>query len=206
MRLHGDCRQRVHGCLGTVRKRICARKLHVAAHFGELHLVDFHAEVAARLCRLGEVHGELAVLVVGGDVEVRSRHQVVAGEHRCARVARLAGRALRQGESNARDLLVGIGLAFPGDARLHAAEHVRRPADVGFRSAFGGIERIRVRRGDGNLRRTGEHERERDEQCAKRGAHGIRFQVLHVHVRSSTIKKPSPPTRRGPHPVHSPSG
>ena len=126
----------------TVGERIGAAKGLIAALDGKRHTVNLDAEIAAGRRRLAKVNLERLAVSLARGLHGRTIHEVLAREHRQSRVIGTKRRAVDKRQRKTAQLLVGIGLNFPGNARLGAADHIAARTGVGSGGNLCGLKRL----------------------------------------------------------------
>ena len=175
----------------AVSERVGAGDLHIATRRGELHAVDLHADVTARLGGFGESRLERIAVRREARGHGITRHEIGAGEHRDTCVIGRELGALGKRESDAGYLFVGSRPAFPRDAGFGSAQDVVTGFGVRASGALFGIERERGRRSNQSAReRHRERDGERDENSAQTDA-ALLQTVLHDSHFSS--RRPTAP-------------
>ena len=129
----------------------------VAALDGEGHAVNLDTEKAAGRRRLAKVNLERLAVSLARGFHGRTIHEVLAREHRQSRVIGTKRRAVDKRQRKTAQLLVGIGLNFPGNARLGAADHIAARTGVGSGGNLCGLKRL----GSRGRRYPHAHQRER---------------------------------------------
>ena len=114
----------------------------VAALDGEGHAVNLDTEKAAGRRRLAKVDLERLAIRLARGLHGGTVHKVLARKHRQARIVGTKRRAIDKRQRKTAQLLVGIGLDFPGNARLGAADHIAARAGVGSGSDLCGLKRL----------------------------------------------------------------
>ena len=114
----------------------------IAALDGEGHAVNLDAEIAAGRRRLTKVNLERLAVSLARRFHGRTIHEVLAREHRQSRVIGTKRRAVDKRQRKTAQLLVGIGLNFPGNARLGAADHIAARTGVGSGGNLCGLKRL----------------------------------------------------------------
>ena len=130
----------------TVGERIGAAKGLIAALDGKRHAVNLDTEKAAGRRRLAKVDLERLAVSLARGLHRRTIHEVLAREHRQSRVIGTKRRAVDKRQRKTAQLLVGIGLNFPGNACLGAADHSAARTGVGSSGNLCGLKRLGSRR------------------------------------------------------------
>ena len=130
----------------TVGERIGSAKGLIAALDGKRHAVNLDTEKAAGRRRLAKVNLERLAVSLARGLHGRTIHEVLAREHRQSRVIGTKRCAVDKRQRKTAQLLVGIGLNFPGNARLGAADHSAARTGVGSSGNLCGLKRLGGRR------------------------------------------------------------
>ena len=126
----------------TVGKRIGAAKGLIAALDGKRHAVNLDTEKAAGRRRLAKVNLERLAVSLARGLHGRTIHEVLAREHRQSRVIGTKRRAVDKRQRKTAQLLIGIGLDLPGNARLGTADHSAARTGVGSGGNLYGLKRL----------------------------------------------------------------
>ena len=125
-----------------VSERIGAAKDLIAALDGKRHTINLDTEKAAGRRRLAKINLERLAVSLARGLHGRTIHEVLAREHRQSRAIGTKRRAVDKRQRKTAQLLIGIGLDLPGNARLGTADHSAARTGVGSGGNLCGLKRL----------------------------------------------------------------